>query len=85
MGISKKAPAVRIPMDYSRLRGRIVEKFGKQGAFAEKIGFTEESISKWLNNQVYWPHEAMVMAVDALEIDPCDIGDYFFTKLIHDS
>ena len=25
MGISKKAPAVRIPMDYSRLRGRIVE------------------------------------------------------------
>lgn len=82
MGISKKTPAVRVPMDYSKLRGRIIEKFGKQGAFADKIGYSEKSVSEWINNQKYWPHEAMVTAVDALEISPNEIGDYFFTKLI---
>lgn len=84
MGISKKAPAVRVPMDYSKLRGRIVEKFGKQSEFANRIGFSEKSVSEWINNQKYWPHEAMIMAVEALEIQLCDIGGYFFTKLIQD-
>ena len=82
MGISKKDPLVRIPMDYSKLRGRIIEKFGKQGTFAETIGWSEKSVSEWLNNQKYWPHEAMINAVEALEI-PCDeVGIYFFTRMI---
>lgn len=84
MGISKKKPKVNVPIDYSKLRGRIVEKFGKQGAFAEKIGYSEKSVSEWLNNQKYWPHEAIIAAVDALEIPIGDVGTYFFTRLIQD-
>ena len=82
MGISKKEPRVRYPMDYSRLKGRIVEKFGKQAAFAEKIGYSEKSVSDWLNNQTPWPHEAMILAVDALEVPGPDVGAYFFTRLV---
>lgn len=85
MGISKKPPKVSIPIDYSKLRGRIVEKFGKQGAFADKIGRSEKSISEWLNNQGYWPHEDMIRAIEVLEIPESDIGAYFFTRLIQES
>lgn len=85
MGVSKKKPRVQIPIDYSKLRGRIVEKYGKQGAFAEKIGWSEKSVSEWLNNQKYWPHDAMIAAVDALEIPNGDVGVYFFTRLIQES
>ena len=85
MGVSKKKPKVQIPIDYSKLRGRIVEKYGKQGAFAEKIGWSEKSVSEWLNNQKYWPHDAMIAAVDALEIPNGDVGSYFFTRLIQEN
>ena len=85
MGISKKKPSVAIPLDYSKLRGRIVEKFGKQGSFASAIGWSEKSVSEWLNNQKYWPHEAMIKAVEVLEIHESEIGTYFFTVLIQDS
>lgn len=85
MGISKKTPKVAIPLDYSKLRGRIVEKFGKQGAFADAIGWSEKSVSEWLNNQKYWPHEAMIRAVEVLEIPESGVGTYFFTRLIQDS
>ena len=85
MGVSKKNPRVAIPLDYSKLRGRIVEKFGKQGAFANAIGWSEKSVSEWLNNQKYWPHEAMIRAIRALEIPESDVGAYFFARLIQDS
>ena len=85
MGISKKKPLVPIPLDYSKLRGRIVEKFGKQSAFADAIGRSEKSVSDWLNNQKYWPHEAMLAAVNVLDIPQCEVGAYFFTQVIQDS
>lgn len=85
MGTSKKKPAVRIPMDYSRLSGKVVEKFGSRATFAREIGFSEASVSKWFNNQHYWPHEAMIAACDALEISDTEVGSYFFTKRIQES
>ena len=85
MGISKKPDRVPIPLDYSKLSGRIVEKFGKRGAFAAAIGWSETSVSKWMNNQLYWPHEAMLAAIKALDIAETEVGSYFFTPKIQDS
>ena len=85
MGVSKKEPAVLIPLDYSKLRGRIVEKFGKQSSFADAIGWSEKSVSEWINNQKYWPHKAMIDAVAALDIPEAEVGVYFFTRKIQDS
>ena len=82
MGVSKKGPAVRIPIDYSKLRGRIVEKYGKQGAFAQEIGWSEKSVSDWLNNKKYFPYEAILKSVEALDIQDSEVGAYFFTRLV---
>ena len=38
-----------MPYSYSKLRGRIVEKFGSQEKFSENIGISRVSISKKLN------------------------------------
>lgn len=85
MGVSKKKPAVPFPIDYSKLKGRIVEKYGKQSAFAEKINVSEKTMSEWLNNQKYWKHESMIAAVKALDIPESEVGAYFFTLLIQES
>ena len=31
--------------NYSKLRGRIIEKFGTQGCFARKLGVSERTLS----------------------------------------
>ncbi len=85
MGVSKKDPAVRVPIDYSKLRGRIVEKFGKQGAFAQAIGWSEKSVSDWLNNKKYFPYEAILSAVQALDIQDSEVGAYFFTRQVQET
>ena len=38
--------------DYSKLRGRIKEKYDTQDAFADAIGIGRVSLSKRLNNQL---------------------------------
>lgn len=37
--------------DFSRLAGRIVEKFGTRSAFAAAVGIGESSLSEKLNNK----------------------------------
>ena len=85
MGVSKKDPVVRVPIDYAKLRGRIIEFFGTQGAFAQAIGWSEKSVSDWLNNKKYFPYEAILSSVEVLEIQHADVGSYFFTKLVQAS
>lgn len=35
-----------MPYTYNKLRGRIVEIYGTQGKFAEKLGVSKNSVSK---------------------------------------
>ena len=53
MGVCKPDPkkTVARPFDYSKLRGRIKEVYGKEGAFADALGITPKSLSDWLNNK----------------------------------
>ena len=41
-----------IEFNFSKLRGRIVEKFGKQEDFAKAVGISYVSLSKRLNNHL---------------------------------
>lgn len=36
---------------YNKLRGRIIEMYGTQGKFAEKLGISKNSVSKKMNCQ----------------------------------
>lgn len=64
--------------DYSRLNGRIVEKFGTQAAFAEKLGISERSLSLKLNNKVPWKQPEMQRSSELLEFPGNEIQLYFF-------
>ena len=68
--------------DFSRLSGKIVEKYGTQYNFAIAIGLSERSLSLKLNNRVGWRDEEIERAVQLLGLDINDIPAYFFTKAV---
>lgn len=71
--------AAQVLFDFSKLRGRIVEKFGTLERFAEEGGHSKGWISTRVNNVVPWDgpeiHESCVL----LDIPFEDIPAYFFT------
>ncbi|MGM0206476.1 hypothetical protein IGI96_000945 [Enterococcus sp. DIV0421] len=64
--------------DYSKLLGRIVEKYGTQYNFAIALGLSERSLSLKLNNRVSWKSTELQKAIELLDINEKDIGAYFF-------
>lgn len=64
--------------DFSKLIGRIVEKFGTRVAFCEALGKAPEWLSRRLNNQTQFDADDMAAVIDLLEIDPTEIHLYFF-------
>lgn len=66
--------------DYSKLRGRIVEKYGNQGAFANAMGLSERTLSLKLNCKVAWKQTEICKAITLLELTNDDIQQYFFAN-----
>ena len=64
--------------NYSKLTGRITEKCGNQGVFAQKMGLSEHTVSKKLNSKVGWKQVEIERACDVLDIQRHDIPAYFF-------
>ena len=65
-------------MNYAKLRGRIVEKFGSQSAFAKKIVWREALLSAKLNNKSEWSLQEIMKACELLEIPASEAHLYFF-------
>ena len=67
--------------DFSKLNGRIVEKFGTRASFATAAGYTKSRLSARLNNQVHFPSDEIrkICAPELLDIPLGDIPAYFFT------
>lgn len=67
--------------DFSRLRGRIIEKYGSCSAFAKAIGRSAVWLSYRLNNVVHWASDeiAEVCTPDRLDIPPEEYHSYFYT------
>lgn len=68
-----------MPFDYSKLRGRIVEKFGSQQKFAEAMKLSERTITLKLKGRIPWKQTEICKAVELLELGTEDIPIYFFT------
>lgn len=64
--------------DYSKLLGRMTEKFGTQANFAQAMKLSERTISLKLNNKVPWKDEEISRAVELLDVDVLEIPSYFF-------
>lgn len=71
--------------DYSKLRGRIIERFGKIKVFAEAYGISEVSMSKKLNGHTaISPDDIMKMSEpELLDIRPEEYHLYFFKVKVH--
>jgi len=68
--------------DYSKLKGKIVECFGKQQAFAVAMGWSERTCSLKLSNQVFWKQPEISRAVKLLGIRRIDMQLYFFEESV---
>lgn len=64
---------------YRKLKGRIVEKFGTQGKFAEAINMSEQNVSRKMNSTIAFSTQDIELWCVTLDISKAEIGDYFFT------
>ncbi len=64
--------------DYSKLSGKIVEKFCTQAKFAEAMALSERTISMKLNGKIGWKQDEIAKACELLGIVINEIPAYFF-------
>lgn len=65
--------------NYSKVKGKIKEKFGTQANFAVAMGVSAVTISDKLNNKCSWTQKEIDHACVLLQINPAEIPIYFFT------
>lgn len=71
--------------DTSKLRGRIVEKFGTQLEFAKAVDGSISFISQYLNGTVSLNQKTIDKWANALDISVEDIPVFFFKKKVHET
>ncbi|WP_430598239.1 DUF739 family protein [Enterococcus sp. AZ177] len=69
--------------DYSKLSGRIVEKFGTQYNFSIAMGVSERTLSLKLNGKVSWKDRDIAKACELLGLSTKNIPIYFFSEKVH--
>lgn len=69
----------KVMFDYSKLKGKIVEKFGTQGNFASVTNMSNRSMSLKLNNGIGLSQEEILKWCNLLDINATEIPAYFFT------
>ena len=65
-------------MSYSKLRGRIRERFKSQAAFAKAIDKSVCSVNLKLNGKAEWSASDIRKTCEVLDIKAADIPAYFF-------
>jgi hypothetical protein len=65
--------------DFSKLLGRIIEKFGTRSNFAAAMGLAESALSNRLSGKVHFDAEEIYLACQLLDIESQDVAVYFFT------
>ena len=68
--------------DYSKLKGRIIEKFRSQGNFSKALGMSEHTLSKKLNSKVFFTQIEISEVSNLLDITSEEIPEYFFKNLV---
>lgn len=68
-----------MPYTYSKLRGRIVEKYGNQETFAKSVNVSKVSVSKKLNGLTGFSQMDIESWASALGIPKEEYPEYFFT------
>ena len=64
--------------DYSKLRGRIVEKYKSQGAFVKHISICDTTLTQKLKGRIAFRNDEIIQMAEKLDINKEEIPDYFF-------
>ncbi len=73
---------MKYEFDYSKLKGRIKEKFNSQSNFVKKLNMSEQVFSKRINNQVQFDSSEIKKMAALLEINDDEISEYFFKEKV---
>jgi transcriptional regulator with XRE-family HTH domain len=68
--------------DYSKLRGKIVEKNGSQKAFAKLLGINECTLTSRMRGRSEFTQGEIYRSIGILDISPADVKNYFFTPMV---
>ena len=68
--------------DYSKLRGRIVEKYGTLSAFAEELGTSLVVVSNKMNNKAGFTRADIEKWSGLLDISGMEYDAYFFAHQV---
>lgn len=71
-----------IEFDYSKLRGRTVEKAGTMKGLAAALGINPATLSVKIHNKAEFTQREIMRACEVLEIEPIDIPTYFFERKV---
>lgn len=74
--------ALDVIYDTSKLRGRIVEKFGTIDAFSNKTSLTRASVSDYLNGKKTLNQKDIDEWMFLLGIEDSELPDYFFVRKV---
>ena len=69
--------------DYSKLRGRIVEKYGSISKFCDQLTLSRTSVDLKLNNKVDISRAEILEWSNLLDIKPEEYSSYFFTEKLN--
>lgn len=69
----------RTAFDFSKLMGRIIEKYGTYTAFAETFGMKKNVLSSRLKGKTYFQPDEMLKACELLDLPLESIPLYFYT------
>ena len=67
-------------MKYAKLRGKIVEKFRTQFAFAQAMEMNVATLKGKLNGKSQWGSDEIAKACALLEIPLSEAHEYFFCE-----
>ena len=68
--------------DFSKLKGRIIEKYKSQAEFAKALGISENTLSLKMNNKSRFTSEDIIRITSMLDISKESVGEYFFTTIV---
>ena len=66
-------------LQYAKLRGRIVEKYGTFSNFSNELGVNITIVSRKMHSKVGFTKADILKWCDLLDISLDEIGSYFFT------
>ncbi len=69
----------------AKLRGKIIEVFGTQRAFADAVHRTNSYVSLYLTGKSTLDQKTIDDWTEVLKLNADDIPDYFFTRKVHET